>query len=320
MSAGQGRRRLSARNMRGGDILPQPAMPLIDVAEGVLSARVNYVRPCGRRQPTGVCVSGRSLHTGRPRQVRTTLRRFLGYPQTQMDLWSTRAIWRCPARTFRRYPAGMTTIRLQSNPEAEVIVADLNFGSVYESFVARLQRLNVKKAAPRVDEAFPNFSLPDAAGRYRSIQQLQDGRPLVISFIRGRWCPFCVHELQCWAASSPALEKVGGRLVLVAGEIGEGASAIQEIVGPSATLLCDVDHGAALACGLAFPVGEEIKRRYLGIGIDLAAIYGSDGGFLPIPATFVVGEEGNIRYAHVDPDFRLRPEPVDIVEFVAAMR
>lgn len=214
----------------------------------------------------------------------------------------------------------MTTIRLQSNHEAEVVVADLDFGSIYESFVARLQRLNVGNAAPRAGEAFPNFSLPDSAGRYRSIEQLQAGRPLVISFIRGRWCPFCVHELECWAASSPSLAKVGARLVLVAGEIGEGASAIQEIIGPAATLLCDVDHGAALACGLAFPVGEEIKRRYLEIGIDLAAIYGGDGGFLPVPATFVVGEEGAIRYAHVDPDFRLRPEPLDIVDFIAAMR
>lgn len=214
----------------------------------------------------------------------------------------------------------MSIIRLQSDPEAEVIIADLGFASVYESFIARLQRLTVGNDAPRVGEAFPNVSLPDAAGRYRSILQLQDGRPLVISFNRGRWCPFCVHELQCWAAASPALENAGGRLIVVAGEIGDGASAIQDMIGPSATLLCDVDHGAALACGLAFPVGDEIKRRYLDIGLDLAAIYGSDGAFLPIPATFVIGEDGTIRYAHVDPDFRLRPEPIDIVAFIAAMR
>ena len=173
---------------------------------------------------------------------------------------------------------------------------------------------------PRVGEAFPNLALPDASGRYRSILQIQDGRPLVISFNRGRWCPFCVHELQCWAAASAALVEAGGTLIVVAGEIGEGASSIQDMIGPSATLLCDVDHGAALACGLAFPVGDDLKRRYLEIGIDLAAIYGSDGGFLPIPATFVVGEDGNIRYAHVDPDFRMRAEPMDVVEFVAAMR
>lgn len=214
----------------------------------------------------------------------------------------------------------MTTVRLQSSPEAGAAIAELGFASVYERFIARLQSLNVGKVVPRVGEEFPDFSLPDASGRYRSIKQLQDGRPLVISFNRGRWCPFCVQELQSWAAASPALEELGGALIVVAGEIGEGASAIQDIIGPSATLLCDVDHGAALACGLAFPVGEDLKRRYLEIGLDLAAIYGSDGGFLPIPATFVVGEDGNIRYAHVDPDFRLRPEPQDIVALIAAMR
>lgn len=213
----------------------------------------------------------------------------------------------------------MTIIRLQRNPDADAAVAALGFGSVYDDFVAGLQSLNVGTVAPRVGEAFPNFSLPDASGRYRSIQQLQDGRPIVISFNRGLWCPFCVHELQSWAAALPALEKAGGSLVVVTGEIREGASAIQDIIGPKATLLCDVDHGAALACELAFPVGEAMKRLYLEIELDLAAIYGSDGGFLPIPATFVVGEDGTIRYAHVDPDFRLRPESLDLVAFLKAM-
>jgi peroxiredoxin len=214
----------------------------------------------------------------------------------------------------------MTTIRLQSNAEAEATIAEAGFESFYESFVARLQSLNVGQEAPRVGEKFPNVSLPDASGHYRSIQQLQGGRPLVISFSRGRWCPFCVHEQKSWAAASPALEEVGGRLIVVAGEIGEGAFAIQGTIGPRATLLCDVDHGVALACGLAFPIGEELKQRYLDFGLDLAAVYGSDGGFLPIPATYVVSADREIRYAHVDPDFRLRPEPLDIVELVAAMR
>lgn len=213
----------------------------------------------------------------------------------------------------------MTTIRLQRNPEADAVVAALGFASVYDDFVAHWQILNAGAVMPGVDDAFPDFALPDASGRYRSIQQLQAGRPIVLSFNRGLWCPFCVHELQSWAAASSALEDVGASLVVVTGEIGDGASAVQDVIGPKATLLCDVDHGAALACGLAFPVGEEFKRRYLEIGIDLAAIYGSDGGFLPIPATFVVGEDGRIRYAHIDPDFRLRPEPLDVVAFIAAM-
>ena len=212
------------------------------------------------------------------------------------------------------------TTRLQPNPEAEAVVAALGFASVYDDFVARLQALDAGKVTPRVGEAFPNFSLPDASGRYRSIRQLQDGGPIVISFNRGLWCPFCVHELQSWAAALPDLQRVGGRLIVVAGEIGEGASAIQAIIGPKATLLCDVDHGAALACGLSFPVGEEMKRRYLEIELDLAAIYGSDGGFLPIPATFILGKDGTIRYAHIDPDFRLRPDPRDVVALLGAMR
>lgn len=225
-----------------------------------------------------------------------------------------------PRTRFDAILHGMTTIRLLPSPEADAVVAELGFASFYDGFIVRLQSLNVGKVVPRVGEEFPDFSLPDASGRYRSIKQLQDGRPLVISFNRGRWCPYCVHELQSWAAALPALEELGGKLIVVAGETGVGAGAIQDIIGPSATALCDVDHGAALACGLAFPIGGDLKRRYLEIGINLAAIYGSDGGFLPIPATFVVGGDGKIRYAHVDPDFRQRPEPLDIVALIAAMR
>jgi peroxiredoxin len=213
----------------------------------------------------------------------------------------------------------MTTIRAQSSPEAEAATVEAGLEALYETFVTRLRSLNVGDTAPRVGEQFPNLSLPDASGRYRSIQELQERRPLVVSFNRGRWCPFCVHELQSWAAAAPALQEAGGKLIVVAGETGKGASAIQNLIGSSATLICDVDHGAALACGLAFPLSEEMKSRYLEIGIDLAAIYGSDGGFLPIPATFVVDGDGTIRYSHVDPDFRLRPEPLDIVGMLAAM-
>ena len=88
---------------------------------------------------------------------------------------------------------------------------------------------------------------------------------------------------------------------------------------PHAIVLCDVDHGVALAAGLACHLSAELNDLYLKAGLDLATIYGSGGGFLPIPATFVIDRDRMIRYAFVDPDFRYRANPPDVVRFLDAM-
>lgn len=84
-------------------------------------------------------------------------------------------------------------------------------------------------------------------------------------------------------------------------------------------MLCDVDHGAALTTGLAFHVGDEMKDRYRAFGLDLGAIYGSGGWFLPVPATYVIDAGGIVRYAHADADFRVRADPRDVADIAVAL-
>jgi len=85
-------------------------------------------------------------------------------------------------------------------------------------------------------------------------------------------------------------------------------------------MLCDVDHGAALATGLAFHVEDEMKERYRAFGLDLGAIYGSDGWFLPVPATYVIDGRGTVRFAHADADFRVRADPRDVAALAVELR
>jgi peroxiredoxin len=190
---------------------------------------------------------------------------------------------------------------------------------LYDGFTSRLNSLAVGKQAPRVGSVFPAVALPNHRGQYRSIEQLHDDGPLVISFNRGSWCPYCMHELESWRDNLSALQSAGGKLVIIAGEVSGRGDALADMFSDEVEILCDVEHGAALGLGLAFHAGDELLRRYLECGLDLSDIYGTQSGILPIPATFVIDRDGIVRFAFVEPDFRIRAEPTDVIAVVKAL-
>lgn len=184
---------------------------------------------------------------------------------------------------------------------------------LYDDFVARLVLLEAGHEAPRVGEIFPSLALPDARGRYMSLSDVMRDGPVVLSFNRGSWCPYCRHELESWREVLPEVSAAGARLVVIVGEIAGRAQDIATMMGEDVMVLCDVDHGAALDLGLAFHVSTAIMELYRACGLHLADIYGSSSGILPIPATFVIDGEGVVRFAFADPDFRVRAEPREVI-------
>jgi peroxiredoxin len=172
-------------------------------------------------------------------------------------------------------------------------------------------------AAPKVGDHMPEFALPDSLGRWTRLADLLAQGPLVLSFQRGGWCPFCSAEMAVWRQHAPALRAMGGQLAIVTPETGGRAAALAEKAGPEARLFCDVDHGVAMALGLTVPLPEEIATRYRAGGLDLDRLTGGAGGFVPIPATFGIRTDGLVRFAFADPDFRLRAEPSAVL---AALR
>ncbi len=191
---------------------------------------------------------------------------------------------------------------------------------VYDTFVAKLREGSVAATAPRVGDPFADFALPDERGRYRSLAEIVSEGPVVLSFNRGGWCPFCRSELSAWGERSEALLAAGGKFVTITGEVGGRAGRLHDLIGPGATILCDIDHGLALSVGLAFRCEEDLQRRYRACGLDLADIYGGQGWIMPVPATFVIDRELTVRYAFVNPDFRVRAEPDHVIEHIASLR
>lgn len=196
---------------------------------------------------------------------------------------------------------------------------DSSWEEVYDSFVGGLNKVGVGRTAPGVGDRLPDFALPDARGVYVHSRNLVDAGPLVLSFNRGGWCPYCRAELGAWADAMPDLRRLGGAFVSITPEVGGRAAAMREALGLDAEVLCDIDHGVALELGLAFHLGGRLRQSYLACGLDLAAAYGSPSWFIPIPATFVVDREGIVRFAFVDPDFRRRAEPSDVLAAISAL-
>lgn len=206
--------------------------------------------------------------------------------------------------------AGRLRARAQRVPE---------WNARYDAFVARLHALGVGDAAPGAGATFPPLRLPDQRGRYRSIAEIAGQRPIVVSFQRGGWCPYCRIELAAWRGYVPDVEALGARFVAITPETAGRAQALSNLLAGRAHVLCDVDFGAALGLGLAFYAGEELMRAYRDNGVDFTALYGADSGILPIPATYLLDREGVVRYAFVDPDLRRRAEPEDVLAALRAL-
>jgi len=190
---------------------------------------------------------------------------------------------------------------------------------LYNDFVGGLRRLHVGEKAPGIGDPLPAFALPNSRGLLVRSEELLESGPLVLSFNRGGWCPYCRSELASWAEHIPQLRAHGATFVAVTGEVGGRAERMRRELGLDAEMLCDVDQGLALDMGLAFMLGAEIRRRYLACGLDLTEAYGSGSWFLPIPATYLIDRGGIIRFAFVEPDFRVRAEPEDVLEAVRAL-
>ncbi len=187
-----------------------------------------------------------------------------------------------------------------------------------DALVARLAALGCGRMAPVAGQHFPDLALPDWQGRLTRLSDLCRDGPILLSFHRGLWCPWCRAELDSWQAARPALSQSGCRLVVVTPETGAHAEAMAARLGPGAVVLCDVDFGASGALGLAFFMGQSLIRAYAEAGLDLAAHYGAISGILPIPASFVIEVGLRVRFAHVDPDFRRRADPAAVLASLRA--
>ncbi len=191
------------------------------------------------------------------------------------------------------------------------------FAEAYDALVARLINGEIGATAPRVGDIMPSFMLPTQDGALCYLNDLLKQGPVVISFNRGHWCPFCRIELTSIARHHAAIAELGAQIVSILPDRQKFVQKLRHDTGDKLLILSDIDNGYALSLGLALWLGERLKELMRGRGFHLDQFHGNDGWFVPLPATFVVARNGTVVARHVDPEFRTRME---ISEILTALR
>jgi len=188
-----------------------------------------------------------------------------------------------------------------------------------DQLVERLLAAETASRALKVGDACPDVSLPSAEGRFVRIRDLLARGPLVISFYRGQWCPFCSAELEALNNAEPRIRSAGATLIAITPESGGVALKVKRERGFGFDILCDLDNGAALTFGLVFRLPAELESLFRSASLDLAKVYDNESWFLPMPATYVVRRDGVIAHAYVNPDFRFRLDPLEIERVIVQL-
>ena len=173
--------------------------------------------------------------------------------------------------------------------------------------------------ALKTGDRFPGPTLSDHLGRPVDLAALAAEGPLVVTFYRGGWCPYCNLELRAYQKALPEIERLGARLVAISPETPDNALTTAEKNDLAFTVLSDVRGQLADALGIRFELSEAVKAYFVKAGHDLPARNGDDRWSLPMPATYVVEKGGRIALAEVDPDYRRRLDPAAAIAALVRM-
>jgi peroxiredoxin len=192
-----------------------------------------------------------------------------------------------------------------------------HFQDAVDRLVSRLREHDVGENAPRPGEPMPSFVLPDETGHLVSLEELLKRGPLAITFHRGHWCPYCRINTRALAEAQGEIEAGGGQIAAIMPDQQHFTAELKAESDAPFPILTDIDNGYALSLNLAFWVGAEMQQLMTGAGWDVSRSQGSNTWLLPIPATFVVGTDGEVKARFVDPDYRKR---MAVEALIAALR
>ncbi len=194
------------------------------------------------------------------------------------------------------------------------------FADVVDRMVARLAYNGVGLGAPDAGDAMPEFILPDQDGKLLRLSELTAKGPVVISFNRGHWCPYCQLNADALARAAPAIEDLGASLIAITPELSRYARDLKANAEAPYPILVDLDGGYALEANLLFWVGDEKRDAMVSGGFDIEPYQGNRAWMLPVPATFIVGADGSVKARHIDPDYRHRMPIEQILEALRRLR
>ncbi|REE88566.1 peroxiredoxin [Paenibacillus taihuensis] len=188
------------------------------------------------------------------------------------------------------------------------IEAQMKIGQMFDD----LQKSGIASGKQTGEKAV-NFKLTNAlGGDVILFEELQKG-PIVLTFYRGGWCPFCNMQLNAYQQILPEIRAMGAQLIAISPQKPDHSLSLQEKEGLEFQVLSDPDGLVTAQYNLLFDVPEDVRELMEGIGVDLSEYNNTSQWVLPVPVTFIIDESAIIRSSYVNPNFMQRQSPEKIL-------
>lgn len=213
------------------------------------------------------------------------------------------------------------TLSEQTRQTLEAFVAGLPgdqqeiVGKAFETLMASDTAANAVKSGDKA----PDFTLPSVRGGELALADALEEGPVVLSFYRGSWCPFCNLELNALQQRMDDIKACGARLIAVSPERPDSSLSHAEKLNLSFDVLSDLHNKIAMQYGLVMNVHETLQPLYLEWGLDLPAANQDDSWQLPVPATYIIDQDRTVRAANIDKNYTSRMEPEEILDTLRSL-
>ena len=204
------------------------------------------------------------------------------------------------AQFLRTAPAGRAALR-----EAKIEELRTNFAL---------------EAAAGMGTQAPESRLPDVKGDLVSLTNLLRDGPVVVTFYRGGWCPYCNIQLRAYQAVLPQMADLGARLVAISQQLPEQSLSTAQADELTICVLSDLGNQAARRFGLVYTLPEELRAALRSNNKALPGINGDESSGLPVPATYVIARDGRIALAYIEVDYRKRFEPEALLNALRSLQ
>lgn len=192
--------------------------------------------------------------------------------------------------------------------------------ALFEAKIEELRGSFALEKALGVGSQAPDFALPNAQGKPFSLSETLALGPVVVTFYRGGWCPYCNIQLRAYQAALPEMTALGARLVAISPQLPDGSLSTAETNELTFDVLSDVGNTVARRFGLVYALPEELRTAFRSNNKALPGFNGDESWELPVPATYVISRDHRVALAHIDVDYRNRLDPKDILSALKTLQ
>ncbi len=191
--------------------------------------------------------------------------------------------------------------------------------AIGERAIAELFASGIEERILPVGAAAPEFTLRDSSNKAVCSQDLLALGPLVVKFFRGRWCPYCMTELEAWRDLYGQIREHGALMVAVSPQTQRQSDFMVGQHGLPFPVLHDPGNALAEQFGLVYTVPDYLREYYRSILVNIPFVNGEESWQLPLPATYALAKDRKVLFAEAHADFRVRPEPEEALAEVLAL-